>query len=267
MKQASLADRCGVLHVGDILLSVGGQQVARSSVDEVTDLIRDQTGPVVRLEVLPGAYARTRSSVRASLPSPCFSTMQRRSRGQNHHYHRPQGAGGERLPRQMSHNNLFDLRGLHKTSVDKERKKYVSFSVELDRSGGPLGITLATEDNSDSIEGRPPPILISSMAEGGLAMTTRAIQVKDELVEVNGISVKGKTLKEAIPLLQNAGDLVKLKLTRVVSIPERECRVPSFRLPPVPPASPHPPPPYTPLSSPRPPPSTPPSPPGRRPRP
>ena len=232
MKQASLADRCGVLHVGDILLSVGGQQVARSSVDEVTDLIRDQTGPVVRLEVLPGAYARTRSSVRASLPSPCFSTMQRRSRGQNHHYHRPQGAGGERLPRQMSHNNLFDLRGLHKTSVDKERKKYVSFSVELDRSGGPLGITLATEDNSDSTEGRPPPILISSMAEGGLAMTTRAIQVKDELVEVNGISVKGKTLKEAIPLLQNAGDLVKLKLTRVVSIPERECRVPSFRLPP-----------------------------------
>ena len=63
-------------------------------------------------------------------------------------------------------------------------------------------------------------------------MTTRAIQVKDELVEVNGMSVRGKTLKEAIPLLQEAGDLVKLKLTRVVSIPERECRVPSFRLPP-----------------------------------
>ena len=230
MKQASLADRCGVLHVGDILLSVGGRQVARSSVDEVTDLIRDQTGPVVRLEVLPGAYARTRSSVRASLPSPCFSTMQRRSRGQNHHYQRP--PGGERLPRQMSHNNLFDLRGLHK---DKERKKYVSFSVELDRSGGPLGITLATEDTSDLGEGRTPttpPILISSMAEGGLAMTTRAIQVRDELVEVNGVSVRGKTLKEAIPLLQNSGDLVKLKLTRVVSIPERECRVPSFRLPP-----------------------------------
>ena len=133
----------------------------------------------------------------------------------------------------MSHNNLFDLRGLHKSSADKERKKYVSFSVELDRSGGPLGITLATEDTSDPGEGRtPPPILISSMAEGGLAMTTRAIQVRDELVEVNGLSVRGKTLKEAIPLLQNAGDLVKLKLTRVVSIPERECRVPSFRLPP-----------------------------------
>ena len=31
MKQASLADRCGVLHVGDILLSVGGQQLPHIS--------------------------------------------------------------------------------------------------------------------------------------------------------------------------------------------------------------------------------------------
>ena len=229
MKQASLADRCGALHVGDILLSVGGHSVARSSVEDVNDLIRDQTGSVVRLEVLPGAYARTRSSVRASLPSPCFSTMQRRSRNGGPHHCRP--PGGERLPRQLSHNNLFDLRGFIKQS-DKERKKYVSFTVELDRTGGPLGITLATEDNSEKSDGRPPPILISSMTEGGLAQTTRAIQIKDELVEVNGTNVKGKTLSEAIPLLQNAGKLVKLKLTRVVSIPEREGRVPSFRMPP-----------------------------------
>ena len=231
MKQASLADRCGALHVGDILLSVGGQPVARSTVDEVTDLIRDQSGPVVRLEVLPGAYARTRSSVRASLPSPCFSTMQRRSRNGGPRHCRTGPPSNERLPRQMSHNNLFDLRGFMK-QTEKERKKYVSFTVELDRSGGPIGITLATEDNSETSDGRPPPILISSMTEGGLAQTTRAIQLKDELVEVNGTLVKGKTLSEAIPLLQNAGDLVKLKLTRVVTIPERECRVPSFRLPP-----------------------------------
>ena len=54
------------------------------------------------------------------------------------------------------------------------------------------------------------------MAEGGLAQRTKAIQLGDELVEVNGSSVRGRTLKEAIPLLQNAGDLVKLKLTRMV---------------------------------------------------
>ena len=137
----------------------------------------------------------------------------------------------------MSHNNLFEMRGLGGPGrqTEKERKKYVSFTVELDRSGGPIGITLATEateDSSQCSENRPPPILISSMTEGGLAHRTKAIHLRDELVEVNGINVKGRSLGEAIPLLQNAGNLVKLKLTRVVSIPERECRVPSFRLPP-----------------------------------
>ena len=227
MKQASLADRSGALHIGDILLSVGGQSVARCEVDEVTDLIRDQAGDCVRLEVLPGAYARTRSSVRASMPSPCFSTMQRRMRTGASPHCRP----GERLPRQMSHNNLFEMRGPAR-QTEKERRKYVSFTVELDRSGGPIGITLATEDSSEGSEARTPPILISSMTEGGLAQRTKAIHLRDELVEVNGTNVKGRSLSEAIPLLQNAGSLVKLKLTRVVSIPEREFRVPSFRLPP-----------------------------------
>ena len=36
----------------------------------------------------------------------------------------------------------------------------------------------------------PNPIYISTMTEGGLAKTTKAIQLKDELVEVNGVSVK-----------------------------------------------------------------------------
>lgn len=77
------------------------------------------------------------------------------------------------------------------------------------------------------------------MTEGGLAQTTKAIQLGDELVEVNGSCVRGRPLAEAIPLLKNAGDLVKLKLTRVVTIPERDFqRAPSFRLPPRPPPSP-----------------------------
>ena len=66
-------------------------------------------------------------------------------------------------------------------------------------------------------------LLFHSMAEGGLAQRTKAIQLGDELVEVNGACVRGRTLKDAIPLLQNAGDLVKLKLTRMVIIPWPHC--------------------------------------------
>jgi len=258
MKQASLADRCGALHVGDILLAVGGQSLGRSTVDEVTDLIRDQIGHSVQLEVLPGALARNRSSIRQSLPSPCFSTMQRRFRG-------GPARSQERLPRQMSHSSLLELRGFAKQK-ERERKKYVSFTVELDRTGGPIGITLATEDSEDNAE-KVAPILISSMTEGGLAQRTKAILLRDELVEVNGVNVKGKSLSEAIPLLQNAGSLVKLKLTRVVTIPERDFRNTSFRLPPCSPRptpspiyaplQPAPSPIYAPLTSPIPPPVSP----------
>ncbi len=34
--------------------------------------------------------------------------------------------------------------------------------------------------------------------------------------------VKGMALGQAVPLLQNAGNVVRLKLTRVVTIPERD---------------------------------------------
>ena len=71
------------------------------------------------------------------------------------------------------------------------------------------------------------------MAEGGLAKTTKAIQVGDELVEVDGRSVKGLQLAEAVPLLlHHAGNVVRLKLMRVVTIPERDFHTKSFRLPP-----------------------------------
>jgi hypothetical protein len=73
------------------------------------------------------------------------------------------------------------------------------------------------------------------MTEGGLAKTTKAIQEGDELLEVDGKSVKGLQLVDAVPLLQNAGNVVRLKLMRVVTIPERDfhsAQAKNFRLPP-----------------------------------
>ncbi len=60
--------RCGALHVGDILLSVCGQPLTRMGVDDVTQWIRDNSGLVLQLEVLPGAHARSRYTFRAGSP-------------------------------------------------------------------------------------------------------------------------------------------------------------------------------------------------------
>ena len=58
-------------------------------------------------------------------------------------------------------------------SFQRERRKFVTFTVELQRDGGPLGLTLATEGNADL----PGPIYISSLQEDGLAHRTRFILV------------------------------------------------------------------------------------------
>lgn len=49
---------------------------------------------------------------------------------------------------------------------------------------------------------------------GGLADRTGAIHVGDRLLAINGASLRGKPLSEAILMLQNSGDTVTLKISR-----------------------------------------------------
>lgn len=43
---------------------------------------------------------------------------------------------------------------------------------------------------------------------------TGALHVGDRLLAINGVSLRGKTLSDAVQLLQNAGQTVTLKITR-----------------------------------------------------
>ncbi|CAN8025283.1 unnamed protein product [Ixodes persulcatus] len=84
----------------------------------------------------------------------------------------------------------------------------VVFTVELARHGGPLGITISgTEEPFD-------PIVISGLTEGGLAERTGALHVGDRILAINGQSLRGKPLSEAILSLQNSGDVVTLKISK-----------------------------------------------------
>ena len=95
----------------------------------------------------------------------------------------------------------------------------MTFTVDLQAEGQPLGMTLASESSGPETPG---PLYISGVSPGGLADRTKAIQVNDQLVEVNGIPVQGKSLNDVIPMLQDQDqDQVKLKLARLISIPER----------------------------------------------
>ena len=72
------------------MLGVGGRAVAGWTGEDVNQLERDCRG-AVRLEVLGGAAGRA-GGVRASLPSPCFSSLSRRLRGREAGPGRQQGS-------------------------------------------------------------------------------------------------------------------------------------------------------------------------------
>lgn len=108
-------------------------------------------------------------------------------------------------------------------NVSKERKKFVTFTVDLHAEGQPLGMTLASDTINGGSETPSTPLYISAVTPGGLADRTKAIQVNDQLVEINGKAIQGRSLNEVISLLQkpDQDQGVKLKLARLISIPER----------------------------------------------
>ncbi|XP_076350967.1 glutamate receptor-interacting protein 1-like isoform X2 [Tachypleus tridentatus] len=85
----------------------------------------------------------------------------------------------------------------------------IVYTVELARHGGPLGITISGSEE------RFQPILISGLTDGGLAERTGAIHVGDHLIAINNQSLRGKPLSEAVFMLQNSGDIVTLKISRI----------------------------------------------------
>ncbi|CAL1527022.1 unnamed protein product [Lymnaea stagnalis] len=97
---------------------------------------------------------------------------------------------------------------LRRDDPDEGNEGFIIYTVELQRFGGPLGITISgTEDPLD-------PIVISELTPHGLADRTGAIHVGDRLLAVSGDTTKNKPLSEAIRMLQSAGDIVTLKIAR-----------------------------------------------------
>uniref|UniRef100_A0A3B4D5Y4 PDZ domain-containing protein n=1 Tax=Pygocentrus nattereri TaxID=42514 RepID=A0A3B4D5Y4_PYGNA len=101
-------------------------------------------------------------------------------------------------------------------SDEQETSGSIIYTVELKRYGGPLGITISgTEEPFD-------PIIISGLTKRGLAERTGAIHVGDRILAINNVSLKGKPLSEAIHLLQMAGETVTLKIKKQIDSNDNE---------------------------------------------
>ncbi|XP_072537526.1 glutamate receptor-interacting protein 2a isoform X2 [Salminus brasiliensis] len=240
------AERCGVLQVGDRILSINGIPTEDGTLEEANQLLRDAAlANKVTLEVefdVAESVIPSSGTFQVKLPKRrgvelgiTISASKKPSRpliiseirrGSIAHRTGTLEPGDRLLAIdnvKLEHCGMEEAMAILQQAEDMVRLRIqkdednldelessgsVIFTVELKRHGGPLGITISGTEEPFN------PILISSLTRNGLAHRTGALHIGDRVLAINSVSLKGKPLSEAIHLLQTAGDTVTLKIKK-----------------------------------------------------
>ncbi|XP_063076591.1 glutamate receptor-interacting protein 2a [Engraulis encrasicolus] len=241
----SPAEKCGVIQVGDRLLSINGIPTEDGTLEEANQLLRDtalankvtleiefdvaesvvpssgtfhvklpkrrgvELGVTISMSKKPG-QPLVISEIRRGSIAHRTGTLEPGDRLLAIDNVRLENCGIEEAMKVLQGAEDMVKLWIQKDEDNMEELESdsIQYTVELKRYGGPLGITISgTEEPFD-------PILISSLTRNGLAQRTGALHVGDRILAINSVSLKGKPLSEAIQLLQNAGETVTLKIKK-----------------------------------------------------
>ncbi|XP_056131868.1 glutamate receptor-interacting protein 1 [Lampris incognitus] len=248
MDPDSPAERCGILQIGDRILSINGVPTEDSTLEETNQLLRDSSITaqlILEIEfdvaesVIPSSgtfHVKLPKKPGVELGITISSPSNRKpgdaliisdiKKGSVAHRTGTLELGDkllaidnvrvENCTMEEAVQILQQCEELVKLKIRKDEDNSdeqdvcgsVIYTVELQRYGGPLGITISGTEEPFD------PITISSLTKGGLAERTGAIHVGDRILAINSSSLKGKPLSEAISLLQQAGETVTLKIKK-----------------------------------------------------
>ncbi|XP_072328204.1 glutamate receptor-interacting protein 2 isoform X2 [Scyliorhinus torazame] len=243
----SPAERCGLVQVGDRVLSINGMPTEDGTLEEANQLLRDAAlSNKVTLEIefdVAESVIPSSGTFHVKLPKKrgvelgiTISSISRKpgdpliisdiKKGSVAHRTGTLEPGDKLLAidnirlencsmedavqilQQCDELVKLKIRKDEDNSDEQESTGAIIYTVELKRYGGPLGITISgTEEPFD-------PIVISGLTKKGLAERTGAIHIGDRILAINTVSLKGKPLSEAIHLLQMAGETVTLKIKK-----------------------------------------------------
>ncbi|XP_056113439.1 glutamate receptor-interacting protein 1 isoform X10 [Rhinichthys klamathensis goyatoka] len=249
----SPAERCGILQIGDRILSINGIPTEDSTLEETNQLLRDSsiTSKVtleiefdvaesvipssgtfhVKLPKKPGVELGITISSPSSRKPGDSLIISDIKKGSVAHRTGTLELGDKLLAidnirldncsmedavqilQQCEDLVKLKIRKDEDNSDEQETSGAIIYTVELKRYGGPLGITISGTEEPFD------PIIISSLTKGGLAERTGAIHIGDRILAINSNSLKGKPLSEAIHLLQMAGESVTLKIKKQGELP------------------------------------------------
>jgi C-terminal processing protease CtpA/Prc len=204
----SPAETCGLLHVGDELLAVNGQDVSQMDHSDIVSLIKS-SGMSIHLTV--------------QQPDPGemdYPDGQQMGNGWDLH----QGQEGSGYPQQQQPYPDYPLPTGPPSSEPQHQEEDVGpqitadidsdedeeiHHIDIHRDGHGFGFSIrgGAEYNA--------PLCVLRMAEGGAAERDSRLRVGDELLEVNGNSTEGMLHSDAITIIKHGGDVVKLIVRRV----------------------------------------------------
>ncbi|XP_038666719.1 glutamate receptor-interacting protein 2 isoform X6 [Scyliorhinus canicula] len=244
----SPAERCGLVQVGDRVLSINGMPTEDGTLEEANQLLRDAAlSSKVTLEiefdvaesVIPSSgtfHVKLPKKRGVELGITISSAISRKpgdpliisdiKKGSVAHRTGTLEPGDKLLAidnirlencsmedavqilQQCDELVKLKIRKDEDNSDEQESTGAIIYTVELKRYGGPLGITISGTEEPFD------PIIISGLTKKGLAERTGAIHIGDRILAINTVSLKGKPLSEAIHLLQMAGETVTLKIKK-----------------------------------------------------
>ncbi|KTF77204.1 hypothetical protein cypCar_00019681 [Cyprinus carpio] len=251
----SPAERCGILQIGDRILSINGIPTEDSTLEETNQLLRDSsiTSKVtleiefdvaesvipssgtfhVKLPKKPGVeLGITISSPSSRKPGDALIISDIK-KGSVAHRTGTLELGDKLLAidnirldncsmedavqilQQCEDLVKLKIRKDEDNSDEQESSGAIIYTVELKRYGGPLGITISGTEEPFD------PIIISSLTKGGLAERTGAIHIGDQILGYNSNSLKGNSV-EAIHLCDGSGSLIlKIKKQGELASPKQ----------------------------------------------
>uniref|UniRef100_A0A8D1BX75 PDZ domain-containing protein n=1 Tax=Sus scrofa TaxID=9823 RepID=A0A8D1BX75_PIG len=291
IKSASIADRCGALHVGDHILSIDGTSMEYCTLAEATQFLANTTDQV-KLEILPhhqtrlalkgpdhaalvsSSFSPTSMSAYSlsslnmgTLPRSLYSTsprgtmMRRRLKKKDFKSSRkwnvippPQGfwechkaLGGEQSHAELPlflcgvlqiGDRVLAINGIptedstfeeaNQLLRDSSITSKVTLEIEFDvaesviPSSGTFHVKLPKKHNVElgitisSPSSRKPgdPLVISDIKKGSVAHRTGTLELGDKLLAIDNIRLDNCSMEDAVQILQQCEDLVKLKIRK-----------------------------------------------------
>ncbi|XP_039770065.1 glutamate receptor-interacting protein 1 isoform X8 [Ornithorhynchus anatinus] len=233
IKPASIADRCGALHVGDHILSIDGTSMEYCTLAEATQFLAN-TADQVKLEILPHHQTRlalkgpehalvTSSFSPTSMSAYSLSSLNMGTLPRNLYSTSPRGT---LMRRRLKKKDFKSSLSLASSTVGLAGQVVHTETTEVVLTADPVaGFGIQLQGSVFATETLSSPPLISYIEADSPAERCGILQIGDRVMAINGIPTEDSTFEEANQLLRDSS--ITSKVTLEIEFDVAESVIPS----------------------------------------